>query len=260
MPRPTLGSEEDEASGVDCREQMAFSELKSFFQGQLASFKDEVKKSNNDAINKAVKRMRGEQRSKHVFKSKGNEEQFENQERMEAVVDDASDALEAGNIHEAKTLLDEGKNIIATRKKHIVLADMHGWDFVSEYKDIPIADDDGDEKRIRKVLKSVESKREKRKTEKTIKANTSKFNTNARSNTLYASARPVSGMSSSAAFTTSAGCYMCGKPGHFWRNCYLYRTRSSFVVQNVGGSQVAGRQLLPLQQATFMPTGQPKPS
>jgi len=51
-----------------------------------------------------------------------------------------------------KSGIEEGKNLVATRLKHIVLANLHGWDFVTEYKQIPIAEDESDEKRIRKVL------------------------------------------------------------------------------------------------------------
>ena len=42
---------------------------------------------------------------------------------------------------------------------------------VTEYKQIPLAENESDEKRIRKVLKDVESQREKRKMEKAKKAN-----------------------------------------------------------------------------------------
>ena len=53
--------------------------------------------------------------------------------------------------------------------KHVVLADLHGWDFVTEYKQIPLPEDESDEKRIRKVLKDVESQREKRNRRKRLK-------------------------------------------------------------------------------------------
>ena len=59
----------------------------------------------------------------------------------------------------------------ATRLKYLFFADLHGWDYVTEYKQIPLAEDEPDEKRIRKVLKDVESQREKRKAEKNKKAN-----------------------------------------------------------------------------------------
>ena len=50
--------------------------------------------------------------------------------------------------------------------KPIVLANLHGWDFVTEYKQIPVAEDETDEKRIRKIVKEVGNLREKKKAER----------------------------------------------------------------------------------------------
>lgn len=216
-----------------------------------------MKRTSDEAISRAVKKMRGDQTSKYEFKSKGNQEQFANQVKIEAVLDDATEALESGNLREVRNALEEGKAIVATRKKHLTLADMHGWDFVSEYKDIPIAEDDSDEKRIRKVLKAVETKREKKKAEKAKKSNIAKPSLSLRSNVL--SNRLPHEFSSSPSFSTSSGCYLCGKPGHLWRTCYYNnRARSTLGAQNVGGSYT--RQLVPLQQATIMPPSQQKPT
>ena len=88
------------------------------------------------------------------------------QEKVATHFDSAIESLHSGKLLEVRNVLEEGKNLVATGMKHIVLADLHGWDFVTEYKQIPLAEDESDEKRIRKVLKDVESQREKRKTEK----------------------------------------------------------------------------------------------
>ena len=77
MPRPEeIVDERSHGHGSD-----VVVELKSFLQGQLDSFRNDMKRANEDAITRAIKRLRGEQRTKHVFKSKGNEEQYENQEK-----------------------------------------------------------------------------------------------------------------------------------------------------------------------------------
>ena len=62
------------------------------------------------------------------------------------------DALHSGKLVEAANALEEGKNAFAIRMKHIVLADLRGWDFVTEYKQIPVAEEETNEKRIRKIL------------------------------------------------------------------------------------------------------------
>ena len=66
--------------------------------------------------------------ARHTFKYKGNEEQYQHQEKVASHID------------------------TAIRMKHIVLADLHGWDFVTEYKQIPVPEDETDEKRIRLIM------------------------------------------------------------------------------------------------------------
>ena len=118
----------------------------------FASFKEELKKRQNDEfINSAVIRL--ENSARHSFKSKGNEEQYNHQEKVATHFDSAIEFPHSGKLFEVRNVLDEDKNLVAARMNHIVLPDLHGWDFVTEYKQIPLADDESDEKRIRKVLK-----------------------------------------------------------------------------------------------------------
>ena len=46
------------------------------------------------------------------------------------------DAPHSGKLVEAANALEDGKSAIAIRMKHIVLADLHGWDFVTGTDDI----------------------------------------------------------------------------------------------------------------------------
>ena len=57
----------------------AISELKNFLSAELASFKDELKRQNDESINFAVKKIRLENSARHTFKYKGNEEQYQHQ-------------------------------------------------------------------------------------------------------------------------------------------------------------------------------------
>ena len=159
------------ATGSPAASAPMLAELKSFLSHELSSFKEELKRQNDDSINSAVKKIRLENSARHSFKSKGNEEQYNHQEKVATHFDSAIESLHSGKLLEVRNVLGKGKNLVATRMKHIVLADLHGWDFVTEYKQIPLAEEESDEKRIRKVLKDVESQREKRKTEKAKKAN-----------------------------------------------------------------------------------------
>ena len=52
----------------------ALAEIKSFLSHEISSFKEELKRQNDDSINSAVKKIRLENSARHYFKSKGNEE------------------------------------------------------------------------------------------------------------------------------------------------------------------------------------------
>ena len=235
------------ATGSPAASAPMLAELKSFLSHELSSFKEELKTQNDDSINSAVKKIRLENSARHSFKSKGNEEQYNHQEKVATHFDSTIESLHSGKLLEVRNVLEEGKNLVATRMKHIVLADLHGWDFVTEYKQTPLAEDESDEKRIRKVLKDVESQREKRKTEKAKKAN--KFKLDSRRSSparSYSNEFPV--------FPSMSGCYLCGKPVHFWRNCYRSRN-SPASGSNAGFSWQRQLVQLPLQP-TMMPANQ----
>ena len=106
-------------------------ELKSLLSHELSSFKEELKRQIDDSINSAVKKIRLEAR--HSFQSKGNEEQYNHQEKVATHFDSAIESLHSGKLLEVRNVLEEGKNLVATRMKHIVLADLPDWDFVTEY-------------------------------------------------------------------------------------------------------------------------------
>ena len=108
--------------------------------------REELKRHNDESINSAVTKIRLENSARHSFKSKGNEEQYNHQEKVAPHFDSAIESLHSGKLLEARNVLGDGKNIVATRMKHIVLADLHGWDFFTEYKQIPLPEDKSNEK------------------------------------------------------------------------------------------------------------------
>jgi hypothetical protein len=230
-----------------------FSQLKRFLSSELSNFKNELKRQNDDSIDNAVKRIRLEQSARHSFKSEGNEEQFKDEEQVAGHIDSALHAFQSRNFLGVQESLEQGKNLINTRMKHIILADLHGWDFVNEYKQDPIIEDDSDEKRMCKVLKSVESQRERKKVEKAKKANKFKSDSNKRS---FVSTRFPNESSASSSMNA---CYTCGKPGHFWRTC-LYRSRNLSGASANPNAGFLQRQLVQLQpQSTLFPVAaQPK--
>ena len=76
---------------------------------------------------------------------------------------------------------------------------------------MPIVEDDSDEKKkgIRKVLKTVDSQREKKKVEKAKKANRCKSESSRRISPSAKFSNEI------PAFPSMSTCYLWGKPGHF---------------------------------------------
>ena len=220
----------------------AISELKNFLCAELASFKDELERHNDESINFAVKKIRLENFARHKFKYKGNEEQYQHQEKVASHIDSAVVALHSGKLVEAANALEEGKNAIAIRMKHMVLVDLHGWDFVTEYKQIPVAEDEAGEKLIRKILKEVGNLREKKKAERAKKANKLRPDFR-RVSTRFTNA--------SSAFTPLSTCFLCNRPGHFWRSCWRSKYPTASASNNALSWQ---RNLVQLPaQSTYVP-------
>ena len=103
--------------------------------------REELKRQNDESINSAVTKIHLENLARYSVKSKGNEEQYNHQEKVATHFDSTIESLHSGKLLEVGNVLGEGKNLVATRTKHIVLTDLHGWDFFTKYKQIPLAED-----------------------------------------------------------------------------------------------------------------------
>ena len=77
---------------------------KSFLSHELSSFKEELKTQNDDSINSAVKKIRLENSARHSFKSKGNEEQYNHQEKVATHFDSAIESLHSGKLLEVRNV------------------------------------------------------------------------------------------------------------------------------------------------------------
>ena len=91
---------------------------------KFAQFRDEVKRGQEDAAEKAIKRVRREK--PHVYKRKGNEEQASFNERVEETIVAAQVELEgtsSGAVEKAKKSLEQGLALLYERQKLIKLAD-----------------------------------------------------------------------------------------------------------------------------------------
>ena len=134
---------------------------------QIQQLKEEIVKSKDEAKEAIAKRLKKER--KLNFKSKGNKVQHETNEevldKLEAAVSGIEKAIaDPGNgeasLEKTVEILNEGKSLLATRQKHIRIADRseHGWNTVMEYEADELASDSDDEKKLEKAEKAADRK------------------------------------------------------------------------------------------------------
>ena len=103
----------------------------------------------------------------YQFRKKGNEMQFKFNQEVEESIASAkkelekmapSDTGERATLSRATELLEEGASALKTRQKHIKVADRSrfGWGTVRHYQSDPLADNEDDEKQLRRSEKEAE--------------------------------------------------------------------------------------------------------
>jgi hypothetical protein len=97
--------------------------------------------------------------SEHVFKYVGNKKQYE---LNNSVADKIQVALTTTDEQQRTAALNEGKRLLNERNKHILLAEIFGWDTVECYAAEPLA---ADAERIRKAVKESKRIRDEKKKE-----------------------------------------------------------------------------------------------
>ena len=101
------------------------------------------------------------------FKFKRNKVQYE---LNKSVLKKIEAALEESDEEASRVALDEGRELLIQRNKHIKLAEKYGWETVDCYIQDPLASDSDDEKKIRRAIKeSKVLKEDKRKAARTYK-------------------------------------------------------------------------------------------
>ena len=98
--------------------------LKASCLTNFPSFKEELKRQNDESINSTVTKIRLDNSARHSFKSK--KEQYNHQRKVATHFESAIESFHSRKILEVRNALEEGKNLVATCMKHIVLTDLHG--------------------------------------------------------------------------------------------------------------------------------------
>ena len=179
-------------------------------------------------------------RRKHLSKKKGTEEQLDHSKKVSSLIESAIFSLEQVDVDNAKLHLQEALTELTSRQKLIQIADRSplGWSTVKEYVTDELADDSGDEKRLRKAEKSAAAKNTE--SAKKTRAAQQKY----RPRPYPSSSRPVPLMQRPfRAFSPASSyridnriCFQCGLRGHVGEICpSIRRARQQSTQPGVPG-------------------------
>ena len=136
---------------------------------QLEGMRAEIRLSQEDAVAKAVKRVR--RNKPYAFRKKGNEEQAAFVMRVADVIAEAEAELRelptgatSPAVERAQRILEQGAKLVAEQLKLMKIADRSefGRGIVSKYTADELADDSDDEKRLEKAAERKAAKRKRK--------------------------------------------------------------------------------------------------
>ena len=227
-----MGSEEKDKTEMSIENKRFFEQL---FDSKLDSFKRELLENQETSNLKLAKRLKTSEGPE--FKKKGNKIQynFNNsiKDKISAAIEDVEtvcDRLNEGSpeedlLRKAKAELAEGNIELEQRNKLIVIADQSeaGWAVVEEYQSNIVADDEEDDKKIRRAEMAAIRKQKAKKEKKYGQYGRGRpyFN---RSDKFFPGRRDGSGGFSPyiprrRAPAPDDMCYACGGLGHWANGC-----------------------------------------
>jgi hypothetical protein len=139
----------------------AKTELATARSALVQSWADLTRARHNQA---ALHDQYAQQDTGYQFSRNGNREQFRFNVSVLNSITEAATALEEDRIGEARHFIRQGTGRITQRNKHIKLADAStvGWAFIDEYTQSDLADNEEDNKRIRRAEAAAIAKRKRK--------------------------------------------------------------------------------------------------
>jgi len=142
--------------------------LEAKFSSKLSQFQEELKSAAANQASSSQEVMVKLSKRPYQFKRKGNEAQFTFNESVDEKIDAAKKQLELvptpdeaakATLKRAVSELDQGKEAIGVRQKHIRIADRSDWGVVAGYEVDELASDSDDKKRLYKAHREREAKK-----------------------------------------------------------------------------------------------------
>ena len=106
------------------------------------------------SLQSAVESATKKEKKEAPLKKEGNQEQLDHSKKVSSLIESAIFSHEQVDVDNVKLHLQEALTELTNRQKLIKIADCSplGWSTVKEYVTDELADDSGDEKRLRKVI------------------------------------------------------------------------------------------------------------
>ena len=180
----------------------------------------ELKRLQNELASSSSKVAKKQRAPDPEFRFAGNKKQYELNRDVLEKFDEALKSVE-GDERPAK--LNEDKDLLVARNKHILLAEKYGWDTVACYTVEPLATDSDDEKRIRKAVKESKQLRDEKEKSATAKQKAKGGDPRQFTERRMLVDRPATTHPVAGNFPSSRGvratCFRCFRHGHFAHDC-----------------------------------------
>ena len=208
----------------------------------IGNIRKEIKSLSVETVESVSRRLKRDRDHSYQFRKKGNRLQHEFNEDIMGKFEESDAILSkipavgpAASITEAREKLKEGTQLLASRQKHIKMADRSelDWAVVSEYETDALADDSDDERKIEKAEKAAERKmaaaRKKKASPKLPAAKFQKLDGIAPATTTQQQVvvKPATRYPGTPAVRPIGPCHQCYEYGHLKRNCPLLSTMAT---------------------------------